>query len=635
MLMRFFDFEVFPHWWCCTFGDLHNEKDDVNESIKDTFIVVTSDMPDARERLLSLMKENDVCVVGYNIKYYDLMIANAIYQGFTPEQVKIINDIIIRPDLAWSTKEHLRLQSFAKKRLSGCVYQDLMDDNDGSLKEKEAILGLDIMESEVPFDKEDLTDYDKVDVIKYNKHDVYASMIFYQKVCYNYTQTKLMLGHKFNIPEATCHMATNANLVAKALKAVRCTFADADKVDINLPKKIDTYCKINIPAEVLNYVLTNQSGLHVKLFGNEVDFGNGGIHSTLASNLYVESDDEWILVNVDARSYYPSMLIQFALLSRAVHQPQIFVDIYDERVTIKGKPSNEKTDWDKLLEAALKLILNTTYGASGNKWLDLYDPYMCTSTCRVGQLFLAALACKIYREIPGTKIIQTNTDGILAYVRRKDLDKLKALQAEWTKVSGINMDTDYVSKIWQRDVNNYLLVKEDGSIKKKGGWLNDTYTNKGTVKLSPLTAYICAKAATKFLLDGTDIVETIYAGSKLSDFVMTCKKGPTYRGVIQKFEDGSEQELFKCNRVIATTDTSYGMLYKYKMFKGNLQYTKMPNIPEHCRTMNKDLTSYDFMEIRKKLDYIFYIMRAQDLLDIEWQKLSGLSITRTKSFDYV
>lgn len=150
MKMRFFDFEVFPHWWCCTFGDLPDGA--IDENIKDNFVVVRSDELNARDKLINLMKEDDVCVAGYNIKHYDLSIANAIYQGFTPEQVKIVSDIIVRPDTAWSTKEHIRLQPFAKRKLS-CVYQDLMDDSNGSLKEKEAILGMDIMESEVPLTK--------------------------------------------------------------------------------------------------------------------------------------------------------------------------------------------------------------------------------------------------------------------------------------------------------------------------------------------------------------------------------------------------------------------------------------------------------------------------------------------------
>ena len=50
--------------------------------------------------------------------------------------------------------------------------------------------------------------------------------------------------------------------------------------------------------------------------------------------------------------------------------------------------------------------------------------------------------------------------------------------------------------------------------------------------------------------------------------------------------------------------------------------------------MNEDLNSYNFSSIKSELDYIFYIMRTQDMLDIPWQKLKGLSISRTNEFDY-
>ena len=93
MKMRFFDFEVFPHWWLCVFGDMP-DANTIDENIKQDFVVVHSDQTNARDKLISLLKEDNVCVCGYNIKHYDLIIANAIYQGFTPEQVKIINDII-------------------------------------------------------------------------------------------------------------------------------------------------------------------------------------------------------------------------------------------------------------------------------------------------------------------------------------------------------------------------------------------------------------------------------------------------------------------------------------------------------------------------------------------------------------
>ena len=104
MQERFFDFEVLPHWWLCVLGDY---KPNVDEGIKDTFVIIHSDMPDAREKLMDMMKEENVALFGYNIKRYDLMIANAVYNGFSPEQIKIVNDIIINPGLKFSSNEHI------------------------------------------------------------------------------------------------------------------------------------------------------------------------------------------------------------------------------------------------------------------------------------------------------------------------------------------------------------------------------------------------------------------------------------------------------------------------------------------------------------------------------------------------
>ena len=638
MNLRCFDFEVFAHWWCCVFGDIPDDLK-FDRDIKDKFIVVTSDDKNARERLLSLMYEENVCVTGYNIKGYDLAIANAIYQGFTPEQVKIVNDLIIKPyDCQWSTKEHIRLQPFAKKKLPNVVYQDLMDDSTGSLKEKETVLGLNVLESNVDFDTEDLTENDKVDVIYYCKQDVYAAMKFYQIVVAPYTRTKLALAKKANIPEKVARACTNARLVSMALKAQRKSYDDAEKIVVELPKKIEQYCKDNLPEQLLNRLLTSNTGFTVKLFENEVSFGNGGIHSVLDTNLYVESDSEWTLMNVDASSYYPSILIQFDCLSRSVTQPHLFKDTFDERIAIKHKPN--KTAEDQELQLADKLILNTTFGASGNKWLDLYDPHMCTRTCRLGQIFLAALACKIDRTITYCKIIQTNTDGILVYIKRTEIPKLEKLQAEWSQVSGINMDADHVVKIWQRDVNNYLLVKdEDGimKVKRKGGWLNTDTLRPGYVTTASLAAFVCAKAGQEWLLNGTNIMKTIVADNNIVDFLVSCTKGPTFRGVVQKMFENTADEyevpLFKANRVIATLDTSYGKIYKTKMYKGNLSYHQMPNVPDHCMALNEDLEDYDFSKLKSQIDYMYYIQRTMDIMDIPWKQLCNNDIFDIHQFD--
>lgn len=634
MRIRFFDFEVFPDWWCCVFGDLPEgvtKSTDVTEEIKKDFFYVSSDDADCRNKLINALREPGYAVAGYNIKRYDLMIANGIYQGFTPQQIKIINDIIINPSLAYSSKEHIRLQSFAKKRLPNVTFIDLMDDATGSLKEKEAILGLNIMESAVSFDKECINDKEKENVLYYCYQDVYAAMQWYLQVVLPYTTSKLNVGKVFGIPEDVCYRTTNAGLVAMALKAKRRTFEDAEKVQIDLPVRIKEYCYENIPHDILERLLNNNEAFSTRLFNNDVSYGNGGIHSTYGDDLYVESDDEWVLMNVDAGSYYPSILIQLDCLSRAITNPDDFKNIFNERMRIKHLPN--KTRWEEDMQLAYKLILNTTFGASGNKWLDLYDPYMCTRTCRVGQIFLTALACKMVRMIPGLKIIQTNTDGILAYFRRKDADKVRKLEEEWTKVSGINMEEDIVDKIWQRNVNNYLLIKDGGKVKRKGGWLNDIIFRYGYVMLSPLSAFVCTKAAADYLVNKTPIIQSIVNNKNIADFAIVCTKGPTYSGVIQRMTDGTEVPLYKCNRVIATKDESYGMIYKYKKYKERISYAKMPSIPEHCKLINDDFANYNFDEVKKELDYQFYLQRTLDLLDIPWQQLSGDNLNRIDKFN--
>ena len=387
-----------------------------------------------------------------------------------------------------------------------------------------------------------------------------------------------------------------------------------------------------MPSKILDKIRTSTDSFEVELFNNIVSYGNGGIHSVYKNNLYVESDDEYILMNVDASSYYPSMLIQFDCLSRTVQNPKVFKDIFDERIMLKHKANRTPEEEDS--QTANKLVLNTTFGASGNKWLDLYDPYMCTRCCRLGQIFLTALAMRLVRYVPGIKIIQTNTDGILVYCKRSELDKVRLFEQEWSHVSGINMEEDIVEKIWQRDVNNYLMIKEGGKVKRKGLWLMDTWTKPGYFLISPLTAYVSQKAVIDYLVYGKDIVESIVNNKNLLDFAMTCKKGPTYRGVVQRMADGNEVELFKCNRIYASKDESLGQIFKYKMYKGNISYAKMPNIPEHCRLINDSLDSYDFNEIKKDLDYMFYIMRAAELLDMQWYEIKDGELRSTNKFNY-
>ena len=204
------------------------------ETIKDNFIIVNSDMENCRDKLMDVFMEGEVSFWGYNIKHYDLIIANAIYNGFTPQQVNIISNMIINPGCIWDSKEHIRLQPFIKKKLNCIIFEDLLDDNDGSgsLKDKEATLGLNILESSVSFDTENMTDEDKYDMTYYCKQDVYASMAYYAEIVRPYHDTKILVGKTFNIDDKTVYASTNAKLVSIVLKAKRKHFDDAEKIEV-------------------------------------------------------------------------------------------------------------------------------------------------------------------------------------------------------------------------------------------------------------------------------------------------------------------------------------------------------------------------------------------------------------------
>ncbi len=643
MKLRFFDFEVFPEWWCCTFGDLPDDVTELShlqENLKESFRVVSSDDVNARDALMKEFREGRV-MTGYNIKGYDLEITNGIYQSFDPETLYCLSQLIVNKETPKDQKLAQMLIPFVTKRYNGATYLDLFDSSTGSLKNKEAILGLDIRETTVPFGKRNLTQQDKDDVIVYNKHDVWSSMYWYLDTVKPFVDTRLSLCKVFNLPLAYGYKKTNASLISLVLDAKKMPFADETKIDIELPVQIRSYCKDNLPEYVYEYILHNNKPLTVKLFENKVKFADGGIHSEYDTDsfslskthdrpvLHVKSNAEWVLMNADAGSYYPSIMIFLKTLSRCIRKPELFIKIYNERLRIKHLEN--PTPEDILLQLVYKLILNTTFGASGCEGLDLYDPYMRTCTCRYGQLFLAAFANKVYTVLNGNvKVIQTNTDGVLFYCRRKDIPTIKKLMQEWHDLSGITLEDEYAEEIWQRDVNNYLMIKEGGKTKCKGGWLNHTKVIKGYPRIAPLTSYAVGRAITDYLAKNKDIEASIRNNTNLEDFMMTFIVGGSFDNTVYRYDNGMEIDSLRNTRMIASTDTRLGTQYKLK----GTQYFKCAGCPDHGLLLDNDVRSAKFEHYKDQIDYSFYLNLAKDKLSGSWLDLDGSGVVRTHQFDY-
>ena len=599
-----FDLEVFPEWWCM----VYTNPDDITEKK-----VVTSDMPNYMRTIKNLIPGN--CLIGFNIKNYDMRILNGICHSCDPYRIyELSKNIIEHEDDEEYTESADPFNNYGFWNRFN--FSDLYDDwRFGSLKAFESNMGMSIKESEIPFDKYGLTPEEKEEIIRYCKHDVEATvrLLEYRR---EYIESKKMLSEMFNIPLTKALKSTNAKLCALVLEA-EAKHRPVDNKFI-IPYKVENYLRQNLPEHVIAlFEYFSKENKEVRLFDNDITFGIGGIHSTYSENLVTKSDDEYVLMNIDVTSYYPNLMMNFNYLSRNVAKPDKYREIYDLRVELKrqageeAKLNGKSEKWTTLnaQQNALKLILNTTYGATKNKYNALYDEYQASSLCYLGQLLLAALANKIYTKI-GAIIIQTNTDGILIKVRRDRLDDVRVLVKEWEDLTGFTMEEDFILMFFQRDVNNYIEVTDNPKkpYKLKGKW-----TNQAEETIANLNAPVTHEALLLFYTQDVPIEDTINKCMDIKKFCMTSLTGRTYSKTYYYYNE--EPRLTnKVNRVVATTDTRCGTLKKFKVCKdGKHQYDKIAEIPERCRLMNDDL------ELIEDLDREWYVQFAKNKIkELRW-----------------
>lgn len=595
-----FDMEVFPEWWCM----VYTNPNDMSE-----LCVLTSDTPNYKNVLSSLIIKR--CLIGFNIKGYDLRILNGILHSCDPYRLYELSKDIIE-NAEYSTDPFNNYTFWNKFNFS-----DLFDDwKFGSLKEFESNVGMSIKESEIPFDKTNLTDEDKEEIIRYCKHDVKATvkLLEYRR---DYINSKKMLSEMFNIPLASALKSTNAKLCAVVLEAKPKNRPFDDKFII--PEKVYDYVHANLPENIISlFDYLNNDQKEVTLFDNKITFGIGGIHSVYSENIVAKSDDDYVLCNFDVASYYPNLMMKFGYMSRNVSDPTIYEKIYNLRIDLKrqageeAKLNGKSEKWRDLNEKqnALKLILNTTYGATKNKYNALYDEYQASSLCYLGQLLLAALANKVYTNVKGTIIIQTNTDGVLFKIKRNDLDAVRALVKEWEDITGFTMEEDQIVMFFQRDVNNYIEVTDNPKkpYKLKGKW-----SNQAEETIANLNAPITHEAILYYYTQNKPIEDTINECDDIFKFCFTAKTGYTYNKTYH-YINNEPRLTNKVNRVVATTDTKYGTLKKYKMCDdGKPRWDKIADVPERCILLNDELVMID------TLDKAWYIDFAKNKLkELRW-----------------
>lgn len=169
------------------------------------------------------------------------------------------------------------------------------------------------------------------------------------------------------------------------------------------------------------------------------------------------------------------------------------------------------------------------------------------------------------------------------------------------------MEEDTIKEIYQKDVNNYIMLENNGDIKTKGAYVKNYGIKKGKEKFGNYISNsmtIIDEAIVKHLLYNIPVEDTIFNCQDSIRFQITTKKGPTYKRVVWEV-DGEEVETNNVNRVFATADEKYGKLIKIKQ---NGRHDTIASLPDHCFVYNKDIDSFDIDLIDKH----WYIREAKN-----------------------
>lgn len=187
-----------------------------------------------------------------------------------------------------------------------------------------------------------------------------------------------------------------------------------------------------------------------------------------------------------------------------------------------------------------------------------------------------------------------------------ELDKCKEIIKEWEERTGLEMEQDDVAEVYQKDVNNYIMLDMKGNIKTKGSYVKNYSVKKGKEKFGNFVSNsmtIIDEAIVKHLLFKTSVEDTILNCNDPMRFQITTKKGPTYKRVEWEI-NGEYVTTNNVNRVFASNDDKYGKLMKVKQ---NGRRDTIASLPDHCFVYNKSIDTFDI----NLIDKYWYIREAK------------------------
>lgn len=631
----FYDFEVFRHDWLAVFIDV---------TYKTEQVIINS--PD---ELKALYEQNISNIwVGFNNRHYDQYIMKGILLGMDPKRIN--DQIIVEGKDGWQIST-----VFNKIPM---INYDVMPNPPIGLKTLEGFLGSNIKETEVPFDIDrKLTPQEIEQTVFYCRHDVEQTIkVFLEKIDDFNAMHEIVQAFPDMVSLANIG-DSEARITAKVLGCQKQDFNDefdyfflpclrlkkykyvqdwfASAVDdctkemrkiYNDPKtkESDRY-KYNPNDEYWWSVYFYKRSLEVIVAGIPHTFGFGGLHGAIAEPSHIKG----ALYHVDVNNYYPSMLIAWALVTRAATNDNYKL-VYDTRKSLKYKQihaeSKEEAKKYKKQQLPYKKMLNALSGAMKDKTNPAYDPRNNNCMCINGQLMLLDLIEHL-EVIPGFQLIQSNTDGLIVQIpdTNEAFEMMDDICWEWeqrcsTDKCSILLELDSIREIYQKDVNNYLWVDLDGGIERKGAYVKELSRIDNDLP-------ILNKALVDYMARGTPVEQTINQCGDLIQFQKIVKLSSNYKWVEhehcrpEKVVSGvrikkvsyeyphTVKYTYKSYRVFASSDIQDGRLLKNGGKRGKPE--KFGNTPDHCFIFNDEVIG---AKVPAQLDRQWYIDMAKKRL---------------------
>lgn len=567
--LNFYDFEVFVHDWFIT----------IINPIELTLRVIVNDI-NALKHYYS--RHKDQIWVGYNSRSYDTYIMKGLLLGMNPKKVN--DDIIYRGLKGWQISREFK----NKKFLDFDIYTK------DSLKTKEGFMGADIRETEVSFNlNRKLTQKEVRQTIKYNIHDVEQTLEVFRRNKYLY-ESQIQLIETFDLPIEMVSL-TQAQLTANILECEKQEHNDEFKfkiIDQIHLKKYKSAKEWFENPDNRDY----KKSFDLNVCGVPHRFGWGGLHGCPEKPLHAKGR----IFHVDVTSYYPSQIIKHGFMTRNSKNPERYKEVFDIRVALK-KAGKKKE------QAPYKIVLNGAYGMMKDKYSLAYDPKQANAICVNGQLMLLDL---LEHLEPYITLIQSNTDGLIIQVEddEEKINKVMDICHRWEHRTGMGLEQDEITEIFQKDVNNYVFRFKSGKLERKGAYV---------MELDDLNydLPIINKALVDYMMNNVPVEETINNCDMIKEFQKIVKVSSNYEG---GWHNG-ENLVDKTFRVFASKDQSDTYLGKYKYQGATIE--KFANTPEHCFIMNESVNG---VKVTKKLDKQWYI-------DLALKRLEDFGIKENKN----